>query len=211
MLSGDGAVPLVVDINHCDTWAHDYFEFRDVIAKFCDAEIKVIENGPVRAVIRVISRYGRSVLTQYFMLYAHRPGVEVHVKLDWRECHKLLKLSFPVNIEKPESVYEIPYGFIKREANGEENPGQQWIAIEGENGGLSLLNDGKYSFDTKDNEMRMTIANGSIYADHYADYFGENRDDECEYMDQGIQEFEYFLCLIQRIGSKLKRSSEVMN
>lgn len=193
VLSGDGAVPLVVDINHCDTWAHNYFEFRDVIAKFCDAEIKVTENGPVRAAIRVSSRYGRSVLTQYFMLYAHRPGVEVRVRLDWREQHKLLKLSFQVNAEKPESVYEIPYGFIKRQANGEENPGQKWISIEGEDGGLSLLNDCKYSFDIKENEMRMTIANGSIYADHYADYYGENRDDECEFMDQGIQEFRYFL------------------
>jgi alpha-mannosidase len=36
--------------------------------------------------------------------------------------------------------------------------------------------------------MRMTVANGSMYADHYGQ---ENRDGLCEYLDQGIQRFTY--------------------
>jgi alpha-mannosidase len=197
ILSSSGAVPIVIDINHCDTWAHGYFEFRNELARFSDAKVKVIENGPVRAKIRVESSYNNSVLRQDFILYKNKPGVEVQVKLDWRERHKLLKLSFLVNIKEPRATYEIPYGFIERPTNGEEEPGQQWIDVTGKTDekqyGMALLNDSKYSFDINESEMRMTVANGSIYADHFGNYVEKNRDELCEYMDQGIQEFKYAL------------------
>lgn len=192
VLSDKGAVPVVIDINHCDTWAHGIFEFRDEIARFSDAKVKLIENGPIRAKLRVINKYNDSILRQDFILYRHKPDIEVEVKLDWREKHKMLKLSFPVNVSKPKATYEIPYGFIERPVNGEEEPGQQWIDLTGEQEGmvygLALLNNSKYSFDIKDNDMRMTVVNGSIYADHFG-----VRDEFCEFMDQGIQEFRYAL------------------
>ncbi|MDF2963178.1 MAG: alpha-mannosidase [Paenibacillus sp.] len=154
------------------------------------------EIGPLRAKLRVINRYNRSVLQQDFILYRDKPGIEVKVKLDWREEHKMLKLSFPVQVSDPKAVYEIPYGHIERPVNGEEEPGQQWTNVTGVtpvNGklssyGLTLLNDAKYSFDVKDNDMRMTVVRGAIFADHYGE-----RDEDCEFMDQGIQEFSYAL------------------
>ncbi|HHV97375.1 MAG TPA: alpha-mannosidase [Clostridiaceae bacterium] len=221
VLSGCGAVPIVIDEFDSDTWAHGIFEFRNEIAKFSDARIQVIENGPIRARIRVINRYNASELQQDFILYSGRKELEVQVKLDWREKHKMLKLSFPVNVKEPKAVYEIPYGFIERPANGEEEPGQQWIDLSGkvcidkenarkdtvlnkgysylhDNGrnhedtlstyGLAILNDCKYSFDVKENDLRMTIVRSPIFADHYGE-----RDELCEYMDQGIQEFKYVL------------------
>ena len=104
----------------------------------------------------------------------------------------MLKLAFPVNVSQPVAAYEIPYGFINRPANGEEEPGQQWIDLTGKHRekefGLSLINNSKYSFSVQESEMRMTIANSSIYNDHYG-----VRDEWCEFMDQGIQEFEYKL------------------
>ena len=43
----------------------------------------------------------------------------------------MLKISFPVNITDPVATYEIPYGYIERPVNGEEEPGQQWLDIFG--------------------------------------------------------------------------------
>lgn len=190
VLSGAGAVPVVIDISHCDTWAHGVFEFRDEVARFADAEMVLAESGPIRSKLRVTSRHNQSVLIQDFILYKHKPDIEVQVKLDWREKHKLLKLSFPVNVQNPEATYEIPYGYIQRPVNGEEEPGQQWMDVTGMNGagqyGLSLLNDCKYSFDIKENDMRLTVVNSSMFAEH----FGE-RDGFCEFMEQGIHEFKY--------------------
>lgn len=195
VFSANAAVPVVIDESHADTWAHGVFEFRHEIARFGDAQIRLIEEGPLRAKLRVTSRYNRSILRQDFILYRDIPGIEVDVKLDWREEHKILKFSFPVNVHEPKATYEIPYGYIERPVNGEEEPGQQWMDVTGKplsgetiRYGLTLLNDSKYSFDVMDNDMRMTVVRGSIYADHYGE-----RDDLCEFMDQGIQEFKYAL------------------
>jgi alpha-mannosidase len=127
------------------------------------------------------------------MLYGGRREIEVRVRLDWREEHRMLKLSFPVNAREPKAVYDIPFGFIERPADGGEEHGQQWVDVTGgiDNGGsygLTLLNDGKYGFDVLDGDLRMTSVRGAGFADHYGE-----RDDLCECMDQGIQEFRYAL------------------
>lgn len=188
------AVPVVIDIHHCDTWAHNVFEFNREIGQFADAQVQLMEDGPIRSMLRVTSRYNQSILRQDFIVYHDRAEVEVRVQLDWREKHKMLKLSFPVNVEELVATYEIPYGFIQRPTNGEEEPGQQWVdltgKVEGKEYGLGLLNDSKYSFSIHGNDMRMTVANSSIFNDHYG---YDTRDEWCEFMDQGIQEFRYVI------------------
>jgi len=185
------AVPLLIDVEHADTWGHGLFSFRDVTGRFHDAKISILESGPVRSVLRVESRFNTSLLCQDFILYEGSRQVEVNVKLDWREKHKLLKLSFPVNIEgEVEVVYDVPFGHIQRHADGLEESGQMWLDISGGKYGTALLNDGKYAFDVLNNDMRMTVANGSMYADHYGQ---EIRDNINEFLDQGIQFFKYAL------------------
>lgn len=195
LLNGSGAVPIVVDEHHSDTWGHGLRQFRDEIGRFGDAEVKVLEQGPLRGTIRVISRYNGSLLRQDISLCHSSAIVEVKVQLDWRERHKMLKLSFPVRAEQARSFSEIPYGFIERAMNGDEVPGQQWVDVSGlvpgetERGcGLALLNDAKYGYDVLDGDIRMTVVRSPIYADHFG-----NRDDQVEFMDQGIQEFSYTL------------------
>jgi len=205
VIRGKGAIPIVIDETDSDTWAHGIFEFHNEVGRFGDASAKIIEDGPLRAKIRVISRYNQSTLQQDFILYNDRPEVDVRVKLDWREKHKLLKLSFPVNVESPQAVYEIPFGFLQRPVCGTEEHGHQWLDVSGQvcrqvcgpenmDYGLALLNDSKYSFDVKDHDLRMTVVRSPIFADALG-----NRDDLCEYMDQGTQEFKY--CLAPHIGS----------
>ena len=194
VLSENGSVPLVIDVEHADTWGHGLFSFRDVIGRFENAKIQLLESGPVRARLRVTSFYEKSTLRQDFILYKNAKEIEVHVWLDWREKFKLLKLSFPVNVTEPKATYDIPFGNIERPVNGTEETGQMWFDVTGnaeiEKYGLAILNDGKYSFDVLENDMRMTVANGSLYADHYA---GNFRDDLAEHLDQGIQTFRYVL------------------
>ncbi len=54
--------------------------------------------------------------------------------------------------------------------------------------GVPFLNDSKYSYDVLDGEFRLTAVRSPIFADHYG-----VRDDQVEYMDQGVQEFSYVL------------------
>ncbi|TVY11160.1 alpha-mannosidase [Paenibacillus cremeus] len=201
VLAGDGAVPMVIDESHSDTWGHGLKQYRDEVGRFGSAECKVLEAGPLRATIRVISRYGDSELRQDISLLHDSSDLQVKVRLDWRERHRMLKLAFPVQVEQPRAVFEIPYGFIERPTNGNEVPGQMWVDISGSGDrpntadgtetstyGLALINDAKYGYDVLDNELRMTVVRSPIYADHYGE-----RDEQVEYMDQGVQEFTYVL------------------
>ena len=114
-----------------DTWSHDIKTFSDEIGAFSDAKIKVLEKGPLRAVIRVISTYGDSELGIDWTLYAGSRNLEANVTLDWHERLKMIKFSFPVDVEAPVATYETPYGNIVRETNGNEDPGQRWIDLTG--------------------------------------------------------------------------------
>lgn len=195
VLSGPGAVPLVIE-DKSDTWSHGIFCFHDVIGRFGGATLEVVECGPVRATVRVISRYGASSLTQEFSLYAGLPYVDVKTIVNWQEQQKALKLEFPVNVQEPKVTYEIQFGTIERPANGEEEPGLHWFDVsEGNAGskiyGLSILNDAKYSYDVDGNRMRLTVLRSPIFAHH--DPVVPDPDGYYYYIDQGIQTFRYRL------------------
>ena len=130
------------------------------------------------------------------------------VETDLREKHKMIKLCLPTGGNRVFS--EIPYGVLERKTIGEEDHCQRFVAMVGENGGLALLNNGKYSYSAQDGELRMTIANTSAFADHFGQPF---RDYACQYMDQGIQTFR--LALVPFTGSwqqaNLNRRAEILN
>jgi len=190
IFKNDGCIPLVIK-DDSDAWAHGVDKFKDIIGKFKLEEIKIIEKGPVRGIIRVKSRYGNSVVIQDFCLYKDLNYVEVNVKLDWHEKHKMLKLSFPLNLSNPKSIYQIPYGFIERACNGEENPGLSFLNVEDNNYGLSLINSAKYGYDVDNNILSLTVVRSPVYAHHNPKKL--NSTDEYEYIDQGEQEFKYIL------------------
>ncbi|MGI6536795.1 MAG: glycoside hydrolase family 38 C-terminal domain-containing protein [Caldicoprobacterales bacterium] len=79
-VKGAAAVPIVIDIRHCDTWAHGIFRFDEEIGRFTDARVELKEEGPVRSLIRVTSSYNQSVLRQDFIVYRNKPEVHVKVK-----------------------------------------------------------------------------------------------------------------------------------
>ncbi|MBZ4665910.1 alpha-mannosidase [Mahella sp.] len=192
VFAGPAALPVVI-YDPSDTWSHGVFRFKDEIGRFADAEIKVIEQGPVCSRLRVKNRYGCSTLTQDFIMYADLDYIECRVKVDWHEKYKMLKISFPVNVEEPQAAYEIPYGYIQRPADGEEEPGQQWIDVTDSNGdyGLSIATDSLYSYDIDGTDMRITVLRSPVYAQH--DPHKPNPEEEYEYTDQGVHEFRYVL------------------
>lgn len=192
----EAAQALVLD-DPSDTWSHGVLHYDHVVGQFKARAVRLIEEGPVKAVIRVDSEYGSSRLTQDFTLYADIDRIDVHVTIDWHERFKVLKLRFPVNLDFVVATYEIPYGVIQRPANGEEEPAQSWVDLSGVgrgNGrrlGLSVLNDGKYSFDVKEHEINLTVLRSPIYAHHVP--YQPRPDGEYTFTDQGTQHFTYSL------------------
>lgn len=210
LLNGKGAVPVVIDEYGYDTWAHGKKFWNKQIGQFSDAEFTILESGPVRAKIKVVSRYNDSTLTQYFTLHQGSENLEVSAKIDWNEQHKMLKLRFDTAYtEDPHAFYEIPYGVFERPADGEEEPGQSWIAVKQGSEGLALLNDNKYSFSILKNQMNLSVVRSPYYIDHGR---GDQNDSESEFTDQGEHSFRYALMPFTGDGwSKVTQAARLWN
>ena len=80
---------LVMDDADSDTWGHGVYTFDKEVGVFAEASLRVLENGPVRAALRVVTRYGSSTLTQDFSLSTGRRALDVRYLLNWQEPLKV--------------------------------------------------------------------------------------------------------------------------
>jgi alpha-mannosidase len=186
-----GSHGVVID-DQSDTWGHRVRAYDKVAGTFAPRSVRLVENGPVRAVLRVVSEYGSSTLTEEYVLGVRDRHVEVRVTLDWHEKQKLLKLRFPTVLSGVEATFEIPYGHLVRPANGSEEAAQAWVDVSGElpggrRAGLAVLNDGKYGHDVLGGDIGITAARSPVYAWHEPKEL--DPDELYTFQDQGRQEF----------------------
>jgi alpha-mannosidase len=140
-------------------------------------EVKLIENGPLRAVIRIRQHFQNSTFVQDVTMYAGVPRVDVKMQADWHEKHILLKVAFPVSAHDTKATYEIPFGTVERPTTRNtpaeqaqfEVPAQRWADISDSTHGFSLLNDSKYGYDAKGNVLRLSLLRSPEWPDPHAD------------------------------------------
>jgi alpha-mannosidase len=170
-----------------DAWNIDV-NFEDQKWDLKEAEeVKLVENTPVRAVIRVRKKFQNSTFTQDITMYPGVPRVDVNMQADWHEKHILLKVAFPVSVESNFATYEIPYGNIQRPTTRNtpeekamfEVPAQRWGDLSDSSHGFSLLNASKYGYDAKGNVIRLSLLRSPEWPDPHA--------------DEGFHEFTYAL------------------
>jgi alpha-mannosidase len=179
-----------------DTWSHGVRSLWNTVDAFAVTRVRRLADGPVRQLIRVESAYGESRLVEEFVLDAESDAVKVRVTIDWRERLKALKLCFPFAVQKSEATHEIPYGHLVRAQNREEVPSHAWVDVSGAQGGVAVLNDGKYSFAVDGSvDGRSVLAMTAVRSPVYAWHDPRRLDDDgvYEYLDQGIQRFTYRL------------------
>ena len=192
LLAGPGA-RAAVHTDTSDTWSHNKFDFHQPAGAFQPVSIQLVENGPIRATLRVLSTWGRSQLLQDFILYRGVDWLEMRVEIDWHEQHQLVKLEFPLAMSNPRATYEIPFGCIERAADGQEEAGHGWVDLSGiwsatgQVGGLAVLNDGKYSFSMPGNILEVTALRSPGYAHHIPNEMDPAR--RYTFIDQGMQRF----------------------
>jgi alpha-mannosidase len=124
---------------------------------YSNAQIELLQNGPVRALVQVKKKFELARFTQRIMLYPKLPKIDFDLVIDWCGKNKMVKVSFPTSISAQEATYEIPYGTIRRPSEGQEHVAQKWVDISKENYGVSLLNDGRYGYDVNDNVIRLSV------------------------------------------------------
>ncbi len=152
-------------------------------------EVKLVENGPLRYVLRVRQHFQNSKFIQDITMYPGQARVDVHMSADWNEKHILLKVAFPLSAHSDHATYEIPFGSIERPTTRNnprelamfEVPARQWADLSDATHGFALLNDSKYGYDCKGNVLRLSLLRSPTWPDPHA--------------DEGHHEFTYSILL----------------
>ncbi len=143
--------------------------------------VELVENGPVRATLKMSHRVGGSISTfdQYFTLYENRPLADGRIEVEWQESNVIAKLAFNLDMMNETAWFEIPYAAIERRAvpltpadrAKWEVSAQKWVDYTDKSGtyGVGLLNNSKYGYDVKDNVLRMTLLRSPVAPDPLAD------------------------------------------
>jgi alpha-mannosidase len=139
--------------------------------------VKLVESGPLRAIIQVKNHFQNSTFVRDIILYAGVPRVDVQMQADWHEKHILLKVAFPLSAHSDKAAYEIPFGSVERPTTRNtpaeqaqfEVPAQRWADISDAKHGFSLLNDCKYGYDAKGNVLRLSLLRSPEWPDPHAD------------------------------------------
>ena len=139
--------------------------------------VKLVEQGPLCAVIEVSRKWQSSKFVQHIILYAGDDHVVVTNDIDWHETHVLLKAAFPLAASSAMATYEIPYGTIERPTTRDnsfekakfEVPALRWADLGDGRHGFSLLNNSKYGYDAVGNLLRLTLLRSPVWPDPNAD------------------------------------------
>src|SRR5205085_2214394 len=80
------------------------------------AKVTVVENGPVRAAVRVERELDGSVFVQEIRLAAGDAGdsLTFHTHIDWATKERSLRAAFPLTAGNPKATYDIQTGVIER-------------------------------------------------------------------------------------------------
>lgn len=133
--------------------------------------------------------------------------IEFRTKVDWRERHKILKVSFPTAVYTREAIEEIQFGYLKRpthrsrqyERDLYETCHHRYAVLCDGRNGFALLNNCKYGISAKDSTLSLTLLRAPVIPDMEA--------------DQGEHEFTYALYLFQGsfTGSNVVREAYELN
>ncbi|SFL69152.1 alpha-mannosidase [Gracilibacillus orientalis] len=122
-------------------------------------------------------KLNESIITQKIIFHHYSKLIDFETEVDWKETNKLLKVAFPVNVYSSQATYEIPFGTIDRPTHNNttweqaqyEVCGQRWADLSEGTYGVSLLNDSKYGYDIKGQNIRLSLLRSPKWPDQSAD------------------------------------------
>jgi len=188
-------IGLVAIADTSDTWAHGINQFRQEMGRPTFISSTVIEDGPVTRITRQRARWQDSEIVLDIAQFAGCDFVELRFVIDWREHEQILKLEVPTAFVSPQVFAKVPGQVLERRVNGEEEPYQDWAAVQGKVGGsdytLALINNQTYSYDCLNGLFRTVLIRSAPYARHNPAQVPHN--DNNAWQDQGRQDRRFWL------------------
>lgn len=161
--------------------------------------VEVVENGPLRASLKVVRQKNGSEFYQYIRMYSAGSADRIDFvnEVNWQTKERMLKAVFPLSASNAEATYDLSIGAdvnknstsYSTDTNNTdaicEFLGHRWADVTNSDGafGVSILNDCKYGWDKqKNNEIRLTLIHTPKVGGSYS-YQGDQ--------DLGLNKFTY--------------------
>ena len=190
-----GPVGLIVISDPSDTWAHGITKFRQEIARPTLVSSEVVEDGPVTRVTRQRAKWNSSEIVLDIAQFRGIEAIELRFAIDWHEREQILKLEIPTGLASPRVFVKVAGAAIERQTNGEEEPYQDWVAVQGKIGSddytVGLINNSTYSYDCLQGLLRTILVRSAPFARHDPHRVPHN--DNNAWQDQGRQERRFWL------------------
>ena len=147
-----------------DAWDIDSnYRLQEMDGAF-DITVEEMAQG-AEAVLCVKGRINESLYTQKIHLAENARRLEFETEIDWRELHKLLKVTFPVDVYAENAINEIQFGYVERPAHRSrdydkdryEVCNHRYSAFCDGMHGAAVLNDCKYGISMNGNCLELTL------------------------------------------------------
>ena len=159
-----------------DAWDIDSNYRQQEIAGAFDIEVEELGQG-VEAVLLVTGRIGESSYRQYIRLAKESRRLVFETEADWQELHRLLKVSFPVDVHAENGINEMQFGYVERPTHRSkpydkdrfEVCNHRYSALCDGAHGAAVLNDCKYGISMNGNSLELTLLRAAAGPEMRAD------------------------------------------
>ena len=160
-----------------DAWNVDLFYENCLLET---AEVNKIESFASKDMLsglKLAMTIGSSQISQIITLKSFSKRLDFMTTVEWNESHKMLRVSFPLDIQTDHASCDIQYGFLRR-ANHRNTPhdlakfevvGHKYADLSDGDYGAALMNNCKYGYKVLGNVLDLNLLRSPSYPDPDAD------------------------------------------
>jgi len=149
-------------------------------------DMKTVETGDLRTVLKVNYKFRNSLLTLYYSFYKDADYFDVKYNVSWNEAHVALKLVSNTGFEN--AVVSSPFASeIRKDNDSRDMPMGEWIDMYNADEGIAFIGDSTFAYTKDGSKLGLSILRSCVYADMRL--YGEVlKDEDYPIMEQGIAE-----------------------
>lgn len=161
------------------------YDAWDILPNYKDKEIPFEISSPLSLkesdgeciTLSVTLKTEKSSWEMLIRLFRQSAGIEVESNVDWNEKHKLAKVEFSCNVLSRKALCDTSAGFIERETHRNTSWQQarfecchhKWCDISETDGGVAIINDGKYGAGFLENTISLSLLRATERPDVVSD------------------------------------------
>ncbi len=161
------------------------YDAWDILPNYKDKQIEIKVTEPLAlceqdgesATFKTVLSTEKSTWTMLIRLFRRSRGIEVENIVDWNEKHKLAKAEFGCNVLTRKALCDTSAGFIERDTHKNttwqqarfETCHHKWADLAETDGGVAVINDGKYGIGFDNNVMSLSLLRATIRPDVTSD------------------------------------------